>query len=182
MEENKTYQLTLFLPASLNEMEARETIQKIRQMIEQKGGEIKKAPVFEISVAEGKSEKISLDKFKKELAYPVKKHRVVFCFNIDFNLNKELTADFRNQLKLEKTVIRFLIATKRPVADATESFSTAKLDEKIDSLIDREIPLPQKLTERIAEPELTPETALPAGQSKTKIEDLDKKLEEILNQ
>lgn len=184
--------MTLFFPASLEESKTKETIQKIRQMIEQKGGEIDKAPVFELSVAEGKSEKISLEKFKKELAYPVKKHQVVFCFNIDFNLNEELMADFQNQLKLEKTIIRFLIAAKRPVAGAAESLSTAKLDEKIDSLIDQEIPLSangrvvarpsEKLSEKTAEPKTAPESDLSPNKSKTKIEDLDKKLEEILNQ
>lgn len=174
--------MTLFLPISLGESEAKETIQKIAQMIEQKGGEIKKSPVFEISIAEGKSEKISLDKFKKELAYPIKKNLSVFCFNIDFTLSEELMADFQNQLKLEKAVIRHLIMAKSPIAKSPESISGAKLDEKIESLIEQEIPLSDKPIEIAAEPELAPENPLPAGQSKSKIEDLDKKLEEILNQ
>jgi len=178
MEENKIYQMTLFLPVSLEESEAKETIKKILQTVEQKGGEVKKSPVFEISVAEGKSEKISLDKFKKELAYPIKKNRVVFCFNIDFSLNEELMADFQNQLKLEKAVVRHLIMAKSPAVKAPEAISNANLDEKIKSLIDQEIPLPEKP----AEPELAPETIPSSGQSKSKIEDLDKKLEEILNQ
>jgi ribosomal protein S6 len=181
-EESKTYQMTLFLPVSLGETEAKETIKKILQMVEQKGGEIKKSPVFEISVAEGKSERISLDKFKKELAYPIKKNRVVFCFNVDFALNEELMADFQNQLKLEKAVIRHMVTAKSSAAKTSESISNAKLDEKIKSLIDQEIPLPEKPTERMAEPELTPENPPFSGQSKSKIENLDKKLEEILNQ
>lgn len=105
----------------------------------------------------------SLLALKKSLAYPVKKYREVFYFNFDFLLTSPVISQFSQQLNSEKDILRYLIALKKkPKSKPIREAIDYRMTDKIEPLVAKEIPLSEK--------------------PKVKIEEIDKKLEEILNQ
>jgi small subunit ribosomal protein S6 len=160
-EENKTYQLTYLLSPLLEQKKLEEISQKIKKWIIEKGGSF--------------SEKENLSTgFKKNLAYPLKKYRQAFYFNLNFLLASQLINQLSEQLNLEKDILRHFIITKqkiksKPIQEAIDH----KIVDRIEPLVAKEIPLSKKSTQ-----EKTP----PEKKEKVKIEELDKKLEEILNE
>ena len=96
---------------------------------------------------------ITKDFFHKKihLAYPVKKLRQAFLVYVDFELERDKIESIKNQIKGIKNIIRHLIITKRP--------------ERIKRPSLRKAPKPK---------------TKPRTKEKVKIEELDKKLEEIL--
>lgn len=170
----KTYQLTLFLSPLLDESGVKETIQKITQYIVNKQGSIKQAPDFGSS----SEDRISIEKFKKSLAYPIEKNREVFSFELIFELGSEMTKVLINLLNQEKDVVRHMLLSHKE--EPLEKISESKLDEKIESLIDQEIPLIEKAAPIKQEAESKEEKE--GTKKKADIKELDKKLEEILNQ
>ncbi|MFH0987553.1 MAG: 30S ribosomal protein S6 [Patescibacteria group bacterium] len=97
------------------------------------------------------------DKFieKKYFAYPVKKNQEGFLGQIDFILGSENLGDFREYLKTEKAIIRTLIEKKK-----VGQVSVSRRER---------FPLYPKTA-----PTMAPK------KEKAKIEELDKKLDEIL--
>ena len=160
-EENKTYQLTYLLSPLLEQKKLEEISQKIKKWIIEKGGSL--------------SEKENLSPgFKKNLAYPLKKYRQAFYFNLNFLLASQMIGQFSEQLNLEKDILRHIITIKKkmkskPIQEAIDH----KIVDRIEPLVAKEIPLSEKPT---------PEKSPPEKKEKVKIEELDKKLEEILNQ
>ena len=72
-EENRTYQLTYLLSPLLEQKNLEEISQKIKKWIIEKGGSL------------SEKENLSLG-HKKNLAYPIKKYRQAFYFNLNFLL------------------------------------------------------------------------------------------------
>jgi len=170
-EENKTYQLTYLLSPLLEQKKLEETSQKIKKWIIEKGGSL--------------SEKENLSPgLKKNLAYPLKKHRQAFYFNLNFLLAGQLINQLSQQLNLEKDILRYFIITKKktkykPIQEAINH----KIVDRIEPLVAKEIPLFEKPIQDKTPPvkKLARGGSAP-GREKVKIEELDKKLEEILNQ
>ncbi len=92
---------------------------------------------------------------KIALAYPVKKLRQAYLVSLDFDVERDKIETIKTHLKDTKAVLRHLIITKHPV----------------------------KIKPKKIKP-LKPKTIITAAQPKTKvkIEELDKKLEEILEE
>lgn len=88
------------------------------------------------------------------LAYPIKKLKQAYLVSIDFNVERDRIDSIKTQITDTKAVIRHLIITKQPA-----KFKPAKI-----KIPKRKVPVP--------------------GQPKTrvKMEELDKKLEEILEE
>lgn len=162
-QENKSYQITcLFLP-SLNQEQIGEIIQKIKQLITTENGSISE----------------TTEPIKKNLAYPIKKHLEAFYWNSSFLLSDQIINKFRQQLDLEKNILRYLINIKKTETDPIKKEAIKKplneMIDKIEPLIDREIPLGEMAKKPIEEKINFDK------KKKIKIEELDKKLEEILN-
>jgi len=160
-EENKTYQLTYLLSPLLEQKKIEEISQKIKKWIIEKGGSLSEKENF-------------FPGLKKNLAYPLKKYRQAFYFNFNFLLAGQLINQLSKQLNLEKDILRHFIITKqkmksKPIQEAMDH----KIVDRIEPLVAKEIPLSKKSTQ-----EKTP----PEKKEKVKIEELDKKLEEILNE
>lgn len=97
---------------------------------------------------------------KKKLAYPIKKQLYGYYVSVEFGLEKEKTAELEQQLKLDNNILRFLLVTQKEI-------SARRLKTKI----------------------AKPKKIAPAEISKTEpkvekvqIEELDKKLEELLKE
>ncbi len=160
-EENKQYQLTCLFSPLLEQKKIEEISQKIEKWIIAKGGSF------------SKKEKSSVN-FKKRLAYPLKKYQEAFYLNFNFLLTGQLISQLNQQLNLEKDILRYLInfkqkAKPKPVREDIDY----QIASKIEPLVAQEIPLSKKTV---------PDKVTLEKKEKVKIEELDKKLEEILKQ
>jgi len=162
MNENKSYQLTCLLLPSLDQGKIDEIIQKIKKLITTENGSISE----------------TTEPIKKNLAYPIKKHLEAFYWSSSFLLSDQMINNFRQQLDLEKNILRYLINIKKAEADPIKIETIKKpLNEMIDKIEPlKEMPLGGMAKKPIKE-EISSDT-----KKKVKIEELDKKLEEILNQ
>jgi len=99
---------------------------------------------------------------KRRLAYPIKKHGFGFYVTAEFNLLPENIIELDKKIKLEQNVLRHLLITKELIKETRRKPI---------------VPRPQKEKIGIG---ARPETQAP--EEKVKIEELDKKLEEILEE
>jgi small subunit ribosomal protein S6 len=98
---------------------------------------------------------------KRRLAYPIKKHGYGYYVTIEFNIEPQNVIELDKKIKLQSNVLRHLLITKEIIKETH-----------------RRIVLPRVAKEKIGlapRPEGHPE-------EKVKIEELDKKLEEILEE
>lgn len=170
-EENKTYQLTYLLSPLLEQKNLEEISQKIKKWIIEKDGSLSEKENFSPG-------------FKRNLAYPLKKHRQAFYFNLNFILAGQLINQLSQQLNLEKDILRhFIITKKKTKPKPIQETIDYKIVDRIEPLVAKEIPLFKKTIQ-----DKTPSVKKPVkggsapGREKVKIEELDKKLEEILNE
>lgn len=91
---------------------------------------------------------------EKKLSYPIKKQEKAFLGNLSFTLEENKLENLQQQLKSEEKILRFLILNK-------------KLELK-----------PTKPKKKIIK--ITPK--IPPKEKKVELEEIDKKLEEILNE
>ncbi|MBU1102119.1 30S ribosomal protein S6 [Patescibacteria group bacterium] len=133
----------IFITDSLAGSIDNEAIGKVRSLIGNLGGGIKKEEIRE----------------KQKLAYPVKK-RLAGCYVVfEFEMETEKIAELQNQLRQDSSILRFLIINKKGVK-------------------------PEPTRSRPSRAKVTA-ASMPAGEDKgekVKIEELDKKLEEILKE
>ncbi|NQV00858.1 MAG: 30S ribosomal protein S6 [Parcubacteria group bacterium] len=158
-KENKSYQLTCFLSPLLKQEKLDEFIQKLKQIIIDNNG----------SVQEGTLS----GPIKKTLPYKIKKHQEAFYLNLNFLLPVSETNKLCQQLNLKKNIIRYLITIQKQPKENKEKIKSKLTKEAIDpKMIDKIEPLVFRYTKEKA----------PEKERKVKIKELDKKLDEILNE
>jgi len=171
-EQAKKYQITLIFPPSFNQEALDQAVQKAKKLITDQGGSFSKdlEPTAQL----------------KKLSYPINKHDEAFylTFN-DVSLSGQIIEPLKQQLNLNNDLIRYLITGQLKVKEKTESIiDYNKVIEKIE-------PMPQAEKSPISiesypsqkqEGQAPVEKPAPQRETKTQIEDLDKKLEEILNE
>ena len=158
-KENKSYQLTCFLSPLLNQEKLDEYVQKVKQIIIDNNGSIPEA--------------ISSNLVKKNLPYKIQKHQEAFYLNLNFLLPALEMNKLCQQLNLKKSIIRYLITIQKQPKENKEKIKSKLIKEAIDSkMIDKIEPLVFKHTKEKA----------PEKNRKVKIKELDKKLDEILNE
>lgn len=187
-----TYQLTYIVPADAADFkELEKIIIAINAQIAELGGIIKN-PIsglierqFNESFRSDKEiQRImteqKADIFKHRLAYPVKHHRYGYYVSIVFDLEEKkcdaALKSVHSKLKADKNILRTLInsydaANIEKQVDKKEKFKIKEKDRAKANKIDKK----EKIN---SEPK---KTLLVEDPKKTKIEDLDKKLEQILN-
>lgn len=99
---------------------------------------------------------------KRRLAYPIKKQGFGYYVTTEFNIEPQNIIELDKKIKLEQNILRHLLITKEEIKEPH-----------------RRIMLPKPAREKIGIGP-RPETAPP--EEKVKIEELDKKLEEILEE
>jgi len=100
---------------------------------------------------------------KRRLAYPIKKQGFGFYVTSEFEMEPEKVVEIEGKLKLEPQVLRQLLLSKELIKD-----------------MPRRAPRPRIIKERPGFPEIKPETEMP--KEKVKIEEIDKRLEELLEE
>lgn len=152
------YELLYILPVSLTPEETAPFVTKVAGQIKENGGEITK------------DENLGKQKF----AYPVKGQSHGYYFLYEFDLPKAHLAKVNRAIQLMPEVVRFLIVKKK-VKTEEEIAAEKALQEKLAKKKEKEI---EKMKE--AKEEAKEKPAKDKGKEKISLEDLDKKLDEIL--
>jgi len=155
-EEPKHYELTFIVSGNLAETEQPDILTKIKTLLETPGAQIVK------------QEELG----RRKLAYPIKhlKHGFYYCWC--FNLLPQKLLALSHELKLETQLLRFLIVNKRQ-----KTAAEIAQQEKIKA---------RRVKDKIVEETKAKEVAKEAATEKSKkpkisLEDLDKKLDELLD-
>lgn len=153
--ENLHYDLTLIIPATAAETEHPEIVGEIKSLLEKNGA----------------ANLQTHDLGRKKLAYAIKNLRHGFYFSFEFNLTPDKLQALDLALKLHKNVLRHLIIKKK-----IKSAKDAAREEKI-------------RTGKLKQEHLKHETEVKEKREQTKaakpkisLEDLDKKLDELLDE
>lgn len=156
-QENKLYQLTCLFDTSADTEKINQIIEGIKQIITSNEGIISERNYSSAPIS-------------KKLAYPIKKKNEALYWDLSFSLSPKEISKLEQALKQKKKIIRYIITNRKELKQKT--IIKKPIDLK---MIDKIEPLPDKIPDKIEkkEPKIIKE--------KTKIEDLDKKLEEILN-
>ncbi|MDP2586629.1 MAG: 30S ribosomal protein S6 [Candidatus Komeilibacteria bacterium] len=153
--ENLHYDLTLIIPATAAENEHPEIVGEIKALLEKTGA----------------TNLQTQDLGRKKLAYAIKNLRHGFYFSFEFNLGTEKLQALDLALKLHKNVLRHLIIKKK-----IKSAKDMAREEKI-----RTGKLKQEHIKQETE-EKEKRQAVKAAKPKISLEDLDKKLDELLDE
>ncbi|MBU1176909.1 MAG: 30S ribosomal protein S6 [Patescibacteria group bacterium] len=157
-QENKLYHLTCLFDTSTNTEKINQIIEETRQIITSNEGTTLER-------------NYSSEPIKKNLAYPMKKQNEAFYWDFNFSLSPKIISKLEQTLRHKKSIIRYIVTNRK---ELKKKIVKKPIDFKI---IDKIEPLPDEVIEK------TPKKEEPKSiKEKIKIEDLDKKLEEILNQ
>ncbi len=176
-QDQKNYHLTCILNPDLDKEKRVKIVKQIKDKIQKLGGTIER-------------ESAQPEELKKSrLSYLMEKTREAYYWEADINFPAKETHQLQSELNLNKNLIRFLITASKPQkTDAQEEkVSEKELDLNI---IDKIEPITEQQTEpepkTETEPEETQKPSQPEPEKKkdpkAKIENLDKKLDEILNE
>ena len=92
VKENRIYETTFIVNATLEDLQIDVIIEKVKEMIIKNGGEIR-----------------ALEKWgRKRLAYPVKKKNNGFYMFIEFSAPGDVIAKLERYYQLEEQIIRYL--------------------------------------------------------------------------
>lgn len=192
------YQLTYIVPTEISDIkELEKIIVAINNRIVELGGVMKK-PISEIVESQfnenfrnnAEVKRIindhKIDIFKHRLAYPIKHHRYGYYISVVFDLDiKNQDAVLKNlasELKHNKNILRVLISNYNMELLAEQMEKRGKLKTRGEAIeqeeAKKEEAAPAAEAEESADKE---EKVLTEESKKSKIEDLDKKLEQILN-
>lgn len=160
------YELLFIVSLKLNEVERQKLFEKITS----------------VATACGMTITVSKEVGKRRLAYPIKKESQGVYHLIEFNGEQSEVKKFDRELRLTSAILRFVILTKR-VKTAEELDREMRLRERIEGRR-REAEQAALAKEREATREAVQKTegAKPESTKKISLEDLDKKLDEILKE
>lgn len=154
----KLYELFYLVSGSIPENELEAIQKEIAEWISGLGGSVKKQEAWG----------------RKKLAYPIQKERNGFYFLHEFELEPALLNDFNKKLKLHSKVLRALITVKVPLSEKAlkmqeHAQKRAHVRAAQSHVQEREGKEPTK-------------AAIQEETSKIKLDELDKKLDELLDQ
>ena len=113
VKENRIYETTFIVNATLEDLQIDVIIEKVKEMIIKNGGEIR-----------------ALEKWgRKRLAYPVKKKNNGFYMFIEFSAPGDVIAKLERYYQLEEQIIRYLSIQPDKKALQSKELAAAKLKE-----------------------------------------------------
>lgn len=171
-EDQRQYELTLILSPELEEKELDSIEQEVEKNIKSFDGNLKK---------KGRPE-------KRNLAYPIKKFQSGYFLAVDFLFNPEKLKELLSIFKHKKEVLRFVITlipeepsplartlvSKKKIAESEKKPKIEKIKKLAKEVTEEEIEALKKTEKEIQPKDGRPKT------KKTKLEEIDKKLDEIL--
>ncbi|MFA6537185.1 MAG: 30S ribosomal protein S6 [Patescibacteria group bacterium] len=165
---NQHYELAYIVPITYLEGDLQKVNDEVSVLIKQLGGEIT----------------LTEDMGKRRLAYPINQIFQGSYFAVEFDMESVNTKELETKLKLKKEILRHSIVKKR-IKSAEEIARETKIQEgsrnaKQDEI--NKIEADEKATvKKVVEDEVKISSASANKEaSKAKLEDLDKKLDEIL--
>ncbi len=160
LEEQKIehYELLYLLSNSYTANEVKPINEKIVRLIKEQDGKITKEE----------------DLGKNKLAYPIKQLSHAYYQVYEFDMPSEKLINLNNALKLATEVLRFLVVKKKVKTEA-DIKKEKTMQEKLAKRKEQEIEKIKAAKEEIKEKPKTDKT-----KEKVSLEDLDKKLDEIL--
>jgi len=164
---NQHYELAYIVPISYLEGDLQKVNDEVTAMIKQFGGTIT----------------MTEDMGKRRLAYPIKQIHQGSYFAVEFDMESEKAKEFEQKLKLKNEVLRYMIVKKK-IKSAEEIAREAKIQEGLRTAKQEEltkIEAEEKASIKKNEDEVLVQSASAKKEAnKAKLEDLDKKLDEIL--
>lgn len=164
----KIYELTYFVSPNITLEETQEESKNLEDKIQQKGGVILRS---EKPVA-------------KTLSYQIKKSGSGFFSILEFQIEPESIEDIINELKENKNLLRHMLLVKNPARKFKER--RQRIKPTTDAIIKE---IKEEIKEEVIKP-IQEEIEKPAAKKvkstkskeKAEIEDIDKKLDEILSE
>lgn len=153
------YEMLYIISANYTADEVKPIIEKIVATIKEQNGEITKDE----------------DMGKIKFAYPIKQQNHGYYRLFEFNLPKEKLQNLNKTLSLANEILRFLLVKKR-VKTETEIKKEKELQGKLAKKKEKEI---EKI--KAEKKEVKEKAPKEKGREKISLEDLDKKLDEILD-
>lgn len=151
----KNYELSCLISSQLQEEEIKSFPEKISSLIKSFGGGI-------IDIK---------NPIRKKIGYPIKHEWQAWFLAADFNLEPDRMEELKNQIKPLSEILRFMIVNQKPLSD--ESF------DEILNQPGKIIPAEKNAEKEIPEVE---HRAKELKEEKVELEEIDKKLEEILGE
>lgn len=160
-DDKKSYELTYFLSPDESEISAR--AEKIKKIISDIGGNI-------ISGTPPQ---------KRKIGQPIRKKTSGYLGILNFEIEPAAIDELKKNLKMERGILRYMMIRKKTADHSTISF----LKKTKKTNIVTKVPAPQKDEISVQEKRTRPEEKPTAKESeKIQIEELNKKLEEILKE
>lgn len=173
-QNQQKYQLICILDPALDEEFRIGLINRIKEKIAKKQGTIEKEP--------HQPEELK----KARLSYLINKTREAYYWEVHLLISAEGANYLQKELNLEKGIIRFLITRKPDKEPEQKQIPKQEFDfniiDKIEPVKSSEQTKDESPVEETGQPEKTEKPEQKESSSKAKIEDLDKKLDEILKQ
>lgn len=152
------YELLSVLSIKLNEEEQKKAVEKVIDLIKKEGGQVTK----------------NEDWGRRKLAYQIKHERHGFYLLLEFDLMPNKLSVISKFLKLTPEILRYMMVQAK-IRTEEEIAKERRIKER--RIAEEE----KKLKEKIAAEE-KPVEKKPAKEKKISLEDLDKKLDEILKE
>ncbi len=164
------YELLYIIPGSLPEAEVPQNIAKVSALLAEFGAQVES------------QEELGL----RKLAYKIKQEKQGFYVCVVFEMAKKMLPQLNAKLGLLPEVLRFLVIKTKKITAADKAQAAAvqeKIKAKKTEKIKKELAA-QEATEAKEKEEIkkTPAPVAPPKDGKVSMEDLDKKLDEILDQ
>jgi len=158
----KNYELTYLISPDLSEEELKIFSGKISNFIQEETGTLEKTT--------GPS--------KKKLGYSIKKKEEAFLVTLNFSLSPEKLGNLEKKLKSENQILRYIILTKKapektPLLRRQPQTDPSQTKTNLGMISKETLPKIKKL------PEVPPKITKP---KKVELKEIDKKIEEILNE
>lgn len=152
-KEDAFYEIAFFLIPQLTDQEANQVIEKLKEIIIKQEGEILYIEPFRLQA----------------LAYPIKKNTEGYFSFIQFRLKKENVNEIENYLLRQPEFLRYLLIRLNPKEDIIVGLEEKKI-------------IPQTKAEGKVKRIKEPETIKISENKEISLEELEKKIEEILKQ
>lgn len=154
-ENKKQYEINFILTPNLREEEINSFGEEIRKTIDDLGGVFKNQEKPE----------------KRKLAYPIKKSEFGYYLAVKFLIDSDKLKELLSTLKHKEQVLRYMIVSAEEKAFPIRHERTAEIRKsKIKPSAKKPKELDKEINEQIEAPK----------EKETKLEDIDKKLDEIL--
>ncbi len=156
----KKYELLFVLPGTLDEAEAAARSKQIFSMVEENGSEVQPHTLG-----------------KNRLAYPVKQIRYGYFYTAVFNADPEKVNALQKKLNIQIDLLRTMISFFNADVTANQKISMTTADVAPGRLQENSTPV---VVQRAAE-EVVPAVAVTTPEPKIDMKEIDKKLDEILD-